>query len=196
MNPDRPVSPVRLSPGRARAALPMPTRMRTAFGLACVLAGLAGCATPASHQAMTVQPSAVPTVNAKLKSAVKVGTVSGGESTNPIWTSEVDNTAFKQALESSLAIAGYGAPAGADGTYTLSAELQKLEQPLIGLSFDVKSTVLYTLTGPNTDRKYPVTFTGTAGVSDAFIGTVRLRIANERSIAGNIKELLRQLGDF
>lgn len=63
-------------------------------------------------------------------------------------------------------------------------------------SDEFKATVLYTLTGPNTDRKYPVTFTGTAGVSDAFVGTVRLRIANERSIAGNIKELLRQLGDF
>ena len=163
--------------------------------LLCV-ATLAGCATSATHEAMTVQPRADAVVNPKLKGAIRVDAISGGKDTNPLWTSQVDDAGFKKALEDSLAIAGYLVPANGTASYTLSAELKELDQPLFGLTFDVKSSVLYKLIGKNTAKEYPVNVAGTARVSDAFVAIERLRIANERSIQENIKGLLKELDRF
>jgi hypothetical protein len=76
--------------------------------------------------------------------------------------------------------------------------LRKSAQPLtftFGFTFDVVSTVLYTVTGDGKQSQIPVTATGTATTSDAFVGIERLRIANERSIQQNIKMFLQKLGD-
>lgn len=169
--------------------------------LACALVvfaagGLEGCATAAKPQAMIVQPQPAAVVNPKLKGALRVNSVSGGQSTNPMWASKVDNAGFKQALERSLSIAGYLAPSGSDAPFVLDANLQNLKQPLIGVSFDVTSSVHYRVTGVDVARDYSVTATGTATFSDAWVGVERLRIANENSINENIKALLRHLEAF
>lgn len=68
---------------------------------------------------------------------------------------------------------------------------------MFGLTFDVKSNIVYKLesTDPTTSysKSIPVNATGTATTSDAFVAIERLRIANERSILENIKALLKQL---
>lgn len=157
---------------------------------------LTGCATSATSQAMTVQPQTTSIVNPKLKNSIRVDAVNGGKDTNPLWTSQVDNAGFKKALEDSLAIAGYLAAANTSPPYTLSADLKELDQPLFGLTFDVKSSVVYKLSGNGATKDYPVNATGTASVSDAFVAIERLRIANERSIQENIKALLKELERF
>lgn len=174
----------------------MKSRISIFSAIALCVAVLGGCATSATHQAMTVQPQAAAVVNPKLKSAIRVDAVNGGKDTNPLWTSQVDNAGFKKALEDSLAIAGYLAPANASAPYTLSAELKELDQPLLGFTFDVKSSVDYKLSGNGSAKDYPVTATGTATVSDAFVAIERLRIANEKSIQENIKALLKELERF
>jgi hypothetical protein len=167
-----------------------------ALSLLCAVV-ITGCATPASYQAMTVQPDAQLKPNPKLKGQISLGTVTGGKDTNPMWTSQVDNENFKKALGDSLAIAGYQPAAGQAGKYRLSAELQELDQPIIGLTFDVKSNIVYKLestdSGASFNRSIPINATGTATTSDAFVAVERLRIANERSILENIKALLKQL---
>jgi len=174
----------------------MKNRLSIVSVLMLCVAALAGCATSATHQAMTVQPQASAVVNPKLKSAIRVDAVNGGKDTNPLWTSQVDNAGFKKALEDSLAIAGYLATANASAPYTLSADLKELDQPLFGLTFDVKSSVVYKLSGNGSSKEYPVNVTGTATTSDAFVAIERLRIANERSIQENIKALLKELERF
>jgi hypothetical protein len=77
----------------------------------------------------------------------------------------------------------------------VDANLQELNQPMFGFTFDVVSTVLYTVTGDGKQQQMPVTATGTASTSDAFVGMERLRIANERSIKENIKLFLQRLSD-
>lgn len=158
---------------------------------------LTGCATPATYQAMTVQPDAQLKPNPKLKGQIEVAQISGGKDTNPLWTSQVDNENFKKALSDSLAIAGYQPATGQAAKYRLSAELKELDQPMFGLTFDVKSNIVYKLesTDPTTSysKSIPVNATGTATTSDAFVAIERLRIANERSILENIKALLKQL---
>jgi uncharacterized lipoprotein YajG len=171
-------------------------RILCAGAAAAVLLNLGGCATPATSQAMTVKPGTTASVNPKLKGAVKVADVTGGKETNPLWTSQVDNAGFKKALSDSLAISGYLAPDASKATYSVSAELMELEQPIFGFNFDVKSNVKYKLAGPAAARAYPVKATGTATVSDAFVAIERLRIANERSVLENIKQFVNELSKF
>jgi len=157
---------------------------------------LVGCATPASQQAMSVSMQDIPAnSNAKLKGQVLVGNVTGGKETNPMWTSQVDTQGFRGALDKSIAMAGYRAADASQAKYSVDANLKDLNQPLFGFSFDVVSTVLYTVTGEGQKRQIPVTATGTATTSDAFVGMERLRIANERSIKENIKLFLQKLSE-
>lgn len=174
----------------------MTKKLFLAIGVVLSLAQLGGCATSATSQAMTVQPQAAAVVNPKLKSAIRVDNITGGKETNPLWTSQVDNAGFKKALEDSLAIAGYLAAPNATAPYTMSAELKELDQPLFGLTFDVKSSIVYKLSGDGAAKDIPVNATGTATVSDAFVAIERLRIANEKSIQENIKALLKELERF
>lgn len=164
--------------------------------LAVASALLVGCATPASFQAMTVNAGESSTkTNEQLKGQIKVRNVTGGKDTNPLWTSQVDANGFKSALEQSIANAGYQGPANG-AKYFLDAELQDLNQPVFGFTMDVQSTVSYKLTSDGASQSIPVTAKGSASPSDAFVGSERLRLANERSIKENIKALLQRLSDI
>ena len=61
------------------------------------------------------------------------------------------------------------------------------------MTFDVVSNVEYKLTRNGQVRVFPVTATGTATVSDAFVAIERLRLANERSMKENIRIFLAQV---
>lgn len=177
------------------------TTTLSAIGLAALIAvssaGLSGCATPVNRQAMTVPAdAAMPPANPALKGALAVRGVAGGKETNPMWTSQVDDASFRDALSDSLKNAGYLAPAGSQGQYAVSAELQNLDQPMFGLTMEVKSNVLYKIEGAGKSKSIPVTAVGSASPSDAFYGPARLALANERSILENLREFIRQLKDF
>lgn len=149
-----------------------------------------GCATQATSQSMTVSPAIVTTkTNPKLQGRVVVGEVKGGKDTNPLWVSQVSNEEFKKALEQSLALSGYLAKSG-NGVYTLTAELISLDQPLIGITFDVTSMVNYQLKVEDTTKTIPIKAIGSATFSDSWVGIERMRLANEKSIQKNIQELI------
>lgn len=168
-------------------------RFAAAAAALVALLNLGGCATPATSQAMTVKPGAMAPANPRLKGQVAIAEVKGGKDTNPLWTSQVDANGFRKALNDSLAIAGYLATDPNTAKYKVSADLVSLDQPMFGLTYDVKSNVKYQVTGAAAPRSYDVQATGTAGTSDAFVGFERLRIANERSILENIKEFMNRL---
>ena len=154
---------------------------------------ITGCATPANRHAMTVSYSeTVAKPSEKLKGQVFVRHVSGGEETNPLWKSKVDAAAFKSALEASLDNAGYRAESS-NAKYVLDATLQDLQQPAIGLTFDVQSFVTYTVTSDGNSKNWPINAIGTATFSDSPLGMERMRIANERSIKENIKAIMNKL---
>ena len=171
---------------------------RLLLGLALVSL-LAACATPATRQGMSLGAedlfAETVTPNPKLKSAVAVASVSGGKSTNPVWTSQVDDKGFREALEESLRLVGYLAPDADGATHRVDVQLQELRQPLFGMTFDVDSRVEYRVATPSGQMLFPVNARGTAAVSDAFFGVERLRIANERSIKENIRAFIKQLSD-
>ncbi len=161
---------------------------------------LSACAAPARVQHMAASAafgSAEP--NADLVEAVCVAGVTGGEETNPLWTSEVDNAGFRAALQQSLR--NNRLAAGNDGAcrYDLEANLLGLAQPAVGFDMEVTSHVNYTVTDRTSGDPYfltTVTAAHTAPFSDSFLAVERLRIANEGSIRRNIGNFITQLLDY
>lgn len=174
----------------------MKNKFALLLALAVAASTLQGCASSATSQAMTVTTATMGRTNENFKSAIRIEGVFGGKETNPLWTSQVGNDGFKKALEDSLNNAGYLAASPDKAKYSLTANLLQLDQPLMGLTFDVVSSIQYQLKGNGADKSMPITATGTAGFSDAAIAIQRLRIANERSILENIKALLKQLAEM
>jgi hypothetical protein len=122
-----------------------------------------------------------------------VNNVSGGQSTNPLWTSKVGNPEFQEALQQSLSAQGL---LGQDQTrYRLDAMLMELKQPLIGFDLTVSSKIRYVVIDTTTNQMsfdQTVTADFTAGVGDAVLAVERLRLANEGSIKSNISKFLDQ----
>jgi hypothetical protein len=159
--------------------------------LVCLISLLNACASPATKQAMLITPETAHSVRADQKGMFTVANVTGGKATNPMWTSQVSRENFEGALKESLDSAGL---TSADGShYKVDANLVSLAQPLFGLTFDVVSTVNYRVYKEGFEKQFPITATGTATVSDAFVAIARLKIANEKSIQQNITEFLKQL---
>lgn len=174
--------------------------MKKMIVVSCLMvsaAMLGGCAAPANVAGM----SAVATpqqriVSTPLRNNVAVRDVSGGKDTNPMWTSQVGNSEFEQALESSLRDAGLLASGKQAGKYTLTAQMEKIDQPVAGFSMTVTATVNYVLveraTGKTVlERRISLPYTATWGA--AFAGYERLRLASEGAMKTNIEKIIADL---
>lgn len=157
---------------------------------------LTACATPAAIDKMTVNPATkIAPQSAQLKNNIHVKSVSGGKSTNPLWVSKVGNDAFKQSLEDSLRNAMLLSEKES-GEYTLTANLQALEQPVAGLDMTVTAAVEYILQERATQKviySKVISTPFTATFSDAALGFVRIKIANEGAIKQNIQTIINDL---
>ncbi|MBT8420204.1 MAG: hypothetical protein KJO08_05000 [Gammaproteobacteria bacterium] len=103
---------------------------------------LFGCASGAKIENMVFQENQK-TYPDGLHKNMEVTKVSGGEKTNPLWTSEISNEAFLGALKESLLSQGLYS---ADGKLRLEVKMIKVDQPLFGLDFKVITHVRYILT--------------------------------------------------
>lgn len=133
--------------------------------------------------------------NPSLSHNIAVNNIRGGHETNPLWTSQINNANFKEALKKSLQHANlYHDFSGSK--YSLDAKLVKLKQPLIGLNLTVTCRVHYNIKDikANTsiyDKDIETSYT--AKISDAFVATIRLKIANEGAARENIQKLIEDL---
>ena len=156
---------------------------------------LAGCATPAAVEQMAVSLPITQT-NPALKNSVAVAEVTGGRDTNPMWTSQVSSDAFRRALEQSLESAGMFNKIVAGSKYQLTADLTRLDQPMMGFDMTVGSTVRYSLIEAQTRKEIyarVIQMSYTAKMSDAFVGSQRLRLANEGAVKANIQAFVADL---
>lgn len=159
-----------------------------------LIIALGGCASGAKKEKMAYLSSDKQySYDSTIKKNVGLSSVSGGEKTNPLWTSEISNEAFTGAVKLSLESQGL---LSENGRYKLEVSLLKVDQPAFGLDMTVTTSVKYVLTDSknNTtlidatiDAPYTATF------SDAFAGMVRLQLANEGSGKKNIQGLLVKL---
>jgi hypothetical protein len=169
------------------------------FLASTLIALCAGCASPAQISGMSVSAdqAKAATYNAGLHQNVQLADVKGGDKTNPLWTSEIDGPDFGAALKQSLANASLLGDASAP--YVLRANLLRVDQPIIGFSFEVTSEVEYTLTESRTSRvllREIIRTPFTAGMGDSVIGIKRLRLANEGAARANITALLKRMSEL
>lgn len=159
------------------------------------LAILAGCATPAAVDQMAVSLPVTQT-NQIFKNSIGVATVTGGKETNAMWTSQVSSDSFRRALEQSLENAGMFSKIASGGKYQLTADLTRLDQPLAGFDMTVTATVRYSLIDTQSRNEVyarVVQIAYTASMSDAFMGSTRLKLANEGAVKANIQALISDL---
>ncbi|MFL6706661.1 MAG: hypothetical protein ACJ8HI_00475 [Massilia sp.] len=162
--------------------------------IVAVAALLSGCATPArvDQMASTVNP-AQRIVKTVFRDNIAVRDVTGGQETNPLWTAKVGNSEFEQALEISLRDAGLLANGKQSGKYQLTAQMDKVDQPLGGFSMTVSATVSYALFERSTGKEIlrrTITLPYTAEFNAAFMGSERLKIATEGAIKANIGKII------
>jgi hypothetical protein len=156
---------------------------------------LAACATPADPKHMAVPQASIGTgFPGALQHAMCVRSVSGGESTNPLWVSEVGNPEFREALTTSLSNAGL-LSAQNSCKYFVDVNLLGVSQPAAGFSMTVKSYANYKVydQAGNPILLATVSASYTAGVSDAFAGYVRLKDATEGAMRVSISQFLDKL---
>ncbi|MEC7816012.1 MAG: hypothetical protein VX939_07050 [Pseudomonadota bacterium] len=156
---------------------------------------LTGCASGAQMGNMVFE-GPIKGYDAALENNVNVASVSGGEETNPAWTSEIDDDAFVGALKQSLRNQGL---LSGEGQYQLEALLLEVDQPMFGLDMEVTTHVKYILTKRDNGEvllNETIVAPYTATVGDAFAAIKRLRLANEGSGNANIEGLLEKLSEL
>lgn len=173
-----------------------PARLRCFVAVALATFGLflGGCATPSNTSAMV--PKVAP---AARKHPESVGvTVSGGSATSSMGASKIGDQEFAEAIRGALTQSGLFARAaeGGKGDYQLDVQIVRLDQPLFGASFTVKLEATWRLRrGADKtvlwEKAIESSFTATMG--DAFVGTTRLRLANEGAARKNIEDALAQM---
>ena len=84
----------------------------------------------------------------------------------------------------------------AGSKYQLTADLTRLDQPMIGFDMTVGSSVRYSLIETQSRKEVyarVIQISYTAKMSDAFIGSQRLKLANEGSVKANIEAFIKDL---
>ena len=130
--------------------------------------------------------------------SVSVIQSTGGRETNPMWTSQISNSAFTEALSNALTKSGVfrSVVKGGKADYMLRVMILDYDKPIIGADFDIKMKTKWELTNPKTNASvWSDTFATTyrAKLTDAFFAAERLQKANEGSVRVNIKEGIKRL---
>lgn len=155
---------------------------------------LTGCATPSKPEAM-VAALATPVHRSKQSVAVQV---QGGKATSSAGASQISSDDFARALRESIQKAGLFASVADGGAarYRLDAFIGQLDQPMFGFSLTVKLEVEYTLVDTQSNQsvwRKSVVGEHTAGASEAFAATTRLRLANEGAARQNIQKMIEEV---
>jgi hypothetical protein len=171
------------------------SRSLSIVALCAVVALTAGCATASRPEAM------IPvTFDAGVKHPQTVSVaVAGGSETNALGKSQISNEAFTQAIVASIEKnkTFSGVVKGADGAdYRLNVTVVNMDQPSFGFSFTVKMEAAWSLKKADGTvvMQETIRSEGTAGATDAFAGTERLRLANEAAARNNIAAALAKIG--
>lgn len=172
------------------------SKMRNGARLAVIAVAaiqLAACATAAKPEAMIAPPPAQPFPQG-LQHAMCVRAVTGGQKTNALWVSKVDDQSFQTALTASLSGAGLVAQ-GSPCSFPVDVNLLGLSQPIAGFDMTVTSHVNYKVYDPAGQPLVLATIDTpyTADFSAAFVAAERLRLANEGAIRTNITQFMDKL---
>lgn len=168
------------------------------LGLLMIGSLLAACAEPAETRKMVVDQSLAVDreEGSPFRYNLAVTAVSGGEETNPLWTSEIGNAQFANALKQSLRTSKLSTDAPQNSRFEVSANLIKVEQPKSGKDMTVTTHATYRVTERRTGKTWfhmTIQTPYTATFDRAFSGVARLKLANEGAVRVNITTFIKQL---
>lgn len=152
-----------------------------------------GCASKATMENMVYKSDTHQQYNPVLKEAVTIDSISGGHITLPFYISEIGDDEFKDAVKNSLIAEKLYSD---NGRYKLIIEINDMDHPMFGLDMKVTLDINYRLIDSKTKMEVvnkKIISSYTATFSDAAMGIVRLRLANEGSGRESIKGLLMEL---
>lgn len=154
---------------------------------------LSACVVPISGSEMQPNPGVYDTLSTRLDRKISIGDVQVKEGVGGATPVLAPN--YSEALKSSLRQAGWYTQSDSS-KYTLNAYLTELKQPFIGFDMTVKSTAQYELINTQTGKtaySEEIKIPCTKGLSDAFDGAIRLRMATACAVGENITHLLKVL---
>jgi hypothetical protein len=157
---------------------------------------LSRCASSATVEGMTVKDYKSEKL---ISDKIFIKPVTGGKKTNPLWVSKISNENFEEAFKKSILESNVFSKISSiiDDDWVLEINLISVDQPFIGFTFTVKTTIEYKLYYKNKlVFSKNINQTGSAKMSDAIYGVKRLRLANEVSARNNIKELFQSLNEI
>lgn len=168
-------------------------RSLSVVALCAAALAMGGCATASKPENM-VPTAAIAGQHAKTTSVV----VAGGSATSALGKSQISNEAFQQAIVMSIEKnkTFSSVVKGAGGDYQLAVTVVSMDQPSFGFSFTVKMEAAWSLKKADGTvvMQESIKSEGTAGATEAFAGTERLRLANEYAARANIAAALEKIG--
>lgn len=165
--------------------------------MACAVLHLAGCASPASHEAMTPQSIAVAK---KHPYSVSVET-RGGSETGAMDSSNISDADLKTALENAIVKSSVfkNVVQGKNGDYELTVRVTEMSKPVFGLTFTVNLETAWSLvkrSDQSVAMRQVIKSSHTATFSDAAVAVTRLRLAVEGAARDNIAQGLKAISEL
>lgn len=161
------------------------------MGCGCLLF-FAGCAARASRMV----PSSYDLMN---KHPYTIGVeMVGGRETHPLWTSQISDSAFTEALSTALVQSGVftAVVKGEGADYLLDVTILHYDQPVIGIDFDINLETKLELSKVGEYKRIwtdTISTTYRAKLGDALFASERLQKANEGAVRVNIEEAIKRL---
>jgi hypothetical protein len=154
-----------------------------------LLLTLTGCATQLSHKALV--PLSLEVTKHHPQSVAVVA--SGGTETSVTGKPQVSDVELQQAVAVAISQSKTFSRVvdGKNGDYILTVNVFSINQPNFGLSLTVGVEMGWTLTRTDSGAKIwqeAIKSEHTVGVSEAFVGVTRLKLATEGAIRNNVKE--------
>ena len=134
--------------------------------------------------------------NSALANQLYVSSASGGDDTNPMWTSEISAEDFRKALAQALSNSGLLSEMRSSGQFEVRVSLDEVNQPFIGIDMTVRTSVTYEVIRQDTRERIfdeQITASHTTSFGEQFYGVERLRLANEGSAEKNIQMFIEKL---
>ena len=163
-------------------------------GICVITAWLAGCASPASRQALVVNDASI---SDRHPYSVAINTSGGGE-TGAMDYVNISNEDLAGAIEDSIISSGlFSNVIKGDGAdYKLNVALISMSKPMFGASFKVDMEMAWSLFNTQTDEVFmreSIKSSYTATMGDAFVGATRVRLAVEGAAQNNIRQGLSKI---
>jgi hypothetical protein len=186
-------SPISFSANRSKELTMKSNRIRLVI-VCAVFTWLAGCASPASRDALVVDDVSL---GAKHPYSVSVSTSGGGETSAMDYTN-ISNEDLAAAIEESITTSGlFSSVIKGDGAdYKLRVSLVSMSKPMFGFSFKIDMEMAWSLVNERTGEavmRESIKSTHTATAGEAFAAVTRIRLAVEGAAQNNIRQGLQKI---